>query len=279
LVKENIESGTSEGVTYAIELLDVFLSEQLKVKIIPVLDDLSNNEKVNRLEIYFPRIQMDSKLALKFLVNRDFTQNNRWTKVCAIEEIGKQRIADFKLDLVAHLFNPDRLIREMAGWALYEIDPEEYYKNTMRLEEAGRKWLDGCIIPGKQLRLRLFETVVFFQKLPLFHEVSGVALSFLADISKEQRLHANEFLSIDEKINNDFYIVYSGSVKYYEKDQYLVDFTSGQFIGEMISPAGFANSNLIVTKEQTILLKINKDQFYELMADNVKLAEKFLEYV
>jgi hypothetical protein len=47
----------------------------------------------------------------------------------------------------------------------------------------------------------------------------------------------------------------------------------------MISPAGFANSNLIVTKEQTILLKINKDQFYELMADNVKLAEKFLEYV
>ena len=30
LLKENIDSGTAEGITYAIELLDVFLSEQLK---------------------------------------------------------------------------------------------------------------------------------------------------------------------------------------------------------------------------------------------------------
>ncbi len=42
LVKENIESGTSEGTSYAVELLDVFLSEQLKQRVIPVLDDLSN---------------------------------------------------------------------------------------------------------------------------------------------------------------------------------------------------------------------------------------------
>jgi AAA family ATP:ADP antiporter len=34
LVKENIDSGTAEGVTYAIELLDVFLSEQLKMRVI-----------------------------------------------------------------------------------------------------------------------------------------------------------------------------------------------------------------------------------------------------
>ncbi|MEJ0033775.1 MAG: HEAT repeat domain-containing protein [Bacteroidota bacterium] len=33
LVKENIESGTTEGTTYAVELLDVFLSEQLKQRV------------------------------------------------------------------------------------------------------------------------------------------------------------------------------------------------------------------------------------------------------
>ena len=36
LVKENIDSGTAEGITYAIELLDVFLSEQLKQRVIPI---------------------------------------------------------------------------------------------------------------------------------------------------------------------------------------------------------------------------------------------------
>lgn len=279
LVKENIESGTSEGITYAIELLDVFLADQLKVKIIPVLDDLSNSEKLNRLEIFFPRMKLDNRLALKFLVNRDFTQSNRWTKVCALESIGSKRIAEFKLDLIAHLFNPDRLIREMAGWALYQISPQEYQQNSLRLDSDVKRWLDRCVVPDKQLKLKIFDKVVFFQGLQLFEGVSGVALSFLADISKELRLSADEFLSIDEKVNNDFFVVYKGSVQYYEESRYVTDFMRGQFIGEMIAPSGFANSNLLITQEDTILLKINKDQFYELLADNVKLADKFLEYV
>ncbi|MFM7854256.1 MAG: hypothetical protein ACKO96_20615, partial [Flammeovirgaceae bacterium] len=222
LVKENIESGTSEGITYAIELLDVFLSDQLKVKIIPILDDLSNEEKLNRLEIFFPAINLDHKLALKFLINRDFTQSNRWTKVCALEEIGNKRITEFKLDLIAHLFNPDQMIREMAGWALYKIHSQEYHKGTLRLDDTIKRSLDACILQsGNQLKLTLFKKVTFFQQLELFSGVSGVALSFLSDISKEQKLVAGEFLPIDEKLNNDFFIVYEGSVQYHNKNRHV----------------------------------------------------------
>ncbi len=60
LVKENIDSGTTEGITYAIELLDVFLSEQLKQRVIPLLDDLSTTERINRLDNFYPRIKLDS---------------------------------------------------------------------------------------------------------------------------------------------------------------------------------------------------------------------------
>jgi len=133
LVKENIESGTAEGVTYAIELLDVFLSEQLKMRILPVLDDLSTNEKIKRLEIFYPRIQLDENLVLKFLINRDFTQSNRWTKATVLHQIGAQKISEFNMDLIAQLFNPDTLIRETAAWALLQIDPALYTTHTARL--------------------------------------------------------------------------------------------------------------------------------------------------
>lgn len=279
LVKESIESGTSEGTSYAVELLDVFLSEQLKVKVIPVLDDLTNNEKINRLEIFYPKLKLDSKLAIKFLLNRDFTQTNRWTKACAIEQIGLQKIADFKLDLIAQLFNPDRLIREMGAWALYEIDTLAYETNSRRLGVDGKRWLDRSVIPDARLKLRLFEKIVFFQSLSIFDGVSGLALSFLSDISKELRLAKDEFMSIDEKVNNDFFIVYRGTVQYYEKSVYEMDYTNGQFIGEIIAPVGFANSNIIIAKTDTILLKINKDEFYELMADNINLTGRILEYI
>jgi hypothetical protein len=77
LVKENIESGTVEGTSFAIELLDVFLSEQLKERVIPVLDDISEQDRIKKLEIFYPRMDLDEKLVLKFLINRDYTQSIR----------------------------------------------------------------------------------------------------------------------------------------------------------------------------------------------------------
>jgi hypothetical protein len=197
-----------------------------------------------------------------------------------LRQIGKQRINDFNLDLIAQLFNPDRLIREIAGWALYRIDPRAYETHSARLGEDVKRWLDRAVIEGKrQTKLMIFEKVLFFQSIKVFEGIPGISLSFLADISKEVRLKAEEFLAIDEKMNNDFFIIYEGASQYYEKGRYIMDYSKGQFIGEMLSPSGFANSNLLIAKEDSILLKINKDQFYELLADNVRLADKVLEYV
>jgi hypothetical protein len=280
LVKENIESGTSEGTTYAVELLDVFLSEQLKMRVIPVLDDLSDTEKIKRLEVFYPRVNLDSKLSLKFLVNRDFTQTNRWTKAAVIYQIGIQKITDFKLDLIAQLFNPDRLIREAAGWSLYEIDPKLYFSNVIRLDETNKRWLDRTVLKDRpDHKLMLYEKVVFFQNISVFYGIPGLTLSYLGDISAEQRLQTGEYLPVDERLNNDFYIIYSGSVQYFENSRFVKDFHKGQFVGEMLSASGFINTNMLVGKEETILLKINKDEFYELLSDHVKLTDKFLQFI
>ncbi|MEQ1588493.1 MAG: HEAT repeat domain-containing protein [Cyclobacteriaceae bacterium] len=280
LVKENIESGTAEGVTYAIELLDVFLSEQLKQRVIPVLDDLSTSEKINRLEIFYPRVQLDEKLVLKFLINREFTQSNRWTKATVLHQVGVQRIEDFTLDLIAQLFNPDLLIRETAAWALFQINHELYHSNVLRLGQDVKRTLDYSIHDhGKTSTLMLYDKVLFFQQIPLFEGMAGLTLSLLADISKTVMLTKDQFLAIDEKQNNDFYIIYKGEVQYYEKSKYIADYQTGQFIGERLASAGFVNSNMVNAKEDTILLKFNKDRFYELLSDHVKLANKVLEYI
>ncbi|MGC4021633.1 MAG: hypothetical protein QM734_06675 [Cyclobacteriaceae bacterium] len=209
LVKENIESGTSEGTTYAVELLDVFLSEQLKMRVIPVLDDLSDYEKINRLEVFYPRVNLDSKLVLKFLVNRDFTQTNRWTKATVIHQIGTQRITDFTLDLIAQLFNPDRLIREISGWALNQIDPKQYEINARRLDEDHARWLNRAVLKNSNdKKLMLYEKASFFQNISVFYGIPGLTLSHLADIAKEHKLNNGEHLSIDERLNNRFLLSY-----------------------------------------------------------------------
>jgi hypothetical protein len=277
LVKENIDSGTADGITYAIELLDVFLSEQLKQRVIPILDDLTEAERINKLEDYFPRVKLDSKLVLKFIINRDFTQSNRWTKACVINQIAMQRISDFKLDLIAQLFNPDPLIKEISARALYDINPDEYHAHTKRLGEAQRRDLDELILLAR--RMTRFDKVLFFQNQPIFESVPGITLSYLADISEELRLKDSETLILDERSNNNFYLLISGSITFYQRGQFVSNYTNGQFIGEMLSMPTFVNTNILIASSEAVILKFNKDQFYELLADNVKLADKVIEFI
>lgn len=277
LVKENIDSGTTEGITYAIELLDVFLSEQLKQRVIPLLDDLTDHERIGRLEYFYPRVRLDAKLVLKFLINRDFTQSNRWTKACVLFQIGILQITDFKLDLIAQLFNPDPLVREVSAWALFQISADEYHMNTNRLGQSAKRDLDLIIIQSR--KMMRFEKVLFFEKINVFEKVPGVILAALADISEEQRLKEGTILGLDEKSNNDFYVLVSGVVAYYQRGVEVTEFTEGQFIGEMLAIPNYINTNLIKAKTDVIIVKFHKDQFYELLADNVKLADQVLEYI
>lgn len=277
LVKENIDSGTADGITYAIELLDVFLSEQLKQRVIPVLDDLTEVERINRLEDYFPRVRLDSKLVLKFIINRDFTQSNRWTKACVINQVGVMKIKDFKLDLIAQIFNPDILIKEISAKALHQINPEEYTMHTRRLGDAQRRQLDDLILFAR--KLTRFERVLFFQKLPLFENIPGITLSYLADISEEYRLKDGETLILDERSNNNFYLLIRGSVNLYQRGEFITNFKEGQFVGEMLSMPTFVNTNILIASDEAVILKFNKDQFYELLSDNVRLADKIIEFI
>jgi ATP:ADP antiporter, AAA family len=279
LVKENIESGTAEGATYAVELLDIFLSDQLKQRIIPVLDDLSDSEKISRLEVLYPRVKLDEKLVLKFLINRDFTQSNRWTKACALHRIGTLKFKDFTIDLIAQLFNPDQLIKEVAAWSLYQIDNGLYQFNTARLGIDAKAKLDQVILSSTNSQLMEFEKIKFFHTIGILKDIPGITLSFLADISEEIRLHQNEVFKIDNARNIYFYLTYQGMVEYYAKGKMVKEFSRGEFIGEMLSGSGYASSNLIQAKSETILLKIRKDSVYELLADKISLTEKFLEFI
>lgn len=276
LVKENIDSGTTEGITYAVELLDVFLSDQLKQRVIPILDEIPDYERISKLDMFYPRVKLDSKLALKFMINRDFTQANRWTKACILYQIGLTKQADFKLDLIAQMFNPDNVVREIAGWALHQINEKDYLKNVARLPEEQQKQLNEIVIEKR--RLSNLEEVLFFQQIDLLEGIPGITLSYLADISEEIQLKEGKTLILDDKVTNDFYVLVNGTVDFYEKGIFVSEFSRGQFIGEMLPKSNYLNTNLIIAKTDCSIIKFNKDKFYELLANNVKLADKVLEY-
>ncbi|HMQ00719.1 MAG TPA: cyclic nucleotide-binding domain-containing protein, partial [Cyclobacteriaceae bacterium] len=280
LVKENIESGTTEGNTYALELLDVFLSEQLKQRVIPVLEDSSEAEKARKLELFYPRVKLDDRLVLKFLINRDFTQTNRWTKALVIRQIGILKLKEFSLDLIAQIFNSDDLIVEEASLALFNINQDLFFENIERLPGEKQRQLKSLIVnPEKSHQVLKLDRILFLKAQQQFEGVSGLTLSYLVDITEIVYLTENDILILDDNVNNSFYLTYSGTVIYTNVNEGEREYKPGQFIGEMLTLPQALNSHSIKTNSECILLKFEKDQYYDLVSDNLQLADLTLKAI
>ena len=277
LVKENIESGTNEGVTYGLELLDVFLSEDLKQKILPVLDDNSTPEKIKKLEMFYPKPEYEFPLLLKLLLNRDFNQANRYTKACVIYHIGSKNSELYTMDLVAQLFNPDKMLRELAAWALYIVAPDLYEEHTIRLKPEQKKHLDEVIL--NERKYKKYDLVRFLKRLDLFKGTPGLIISQLVDLTNELFVPEGEMISIDSNKNSYFFVILNGSVNLYESGNIKGNLGKGEFIGELTYTQDYLRSGLIIAVEDTVLLRIPKDQFYELLSENIRLAQNVVEYV
>ena len=282
LVKENIESGTNEGITYAIELLDVFLSEDLKQKVIPLLDDVSDLEKAKKLENFFPRFRMTSLEMLRHLINRDYNQTDRWAKSCAIHWIGENKVEEFTKDLIANLFNPDRLVQEISAWALYQIDQEVCDTNIRRLEDMRYRELNRVIKGIKHGNesppTLMFEKILFMNKIEIFSSISGLTLSSLVNLIREVNLLEGETYSLETK-DSSFFIVYSGSLNYFRQGSLQMTLNTGDFLGEIVEDESLMNSNLLIAQENSVLFELNKDEFYEILSDNTVFAKQMVEFL
>lgn len=248
-VRENLEVGTTEGVNYALELLDLFVHDSIKPRLFPILEDITNSEKIRVLEAFYPVEKTEGHEYLVDLINRDINELNNWIKVSAILnylEIDNLGVSD---DIIAHIFNPTSIVREAASFTVKEKDREVLINCQPRLKEE--EWLK--IEETIELSLYtknhfLFEKVLFLKKC---EELKNVKYNLLANVAEKiQDIHIDK--------DKDF--------KIFDKD----DFSSLYFLkeGKLIVNYGddvlVFNEGAFFVPEQTIN---NKDNVYHFESD------------
>lgn len=187
LVKDNIESDDPDNIAFAMELLDVFIDPELKPKLIPLLDQTPVLEKLKLLQVHFPRESYTPVQVINFILNRDYNNNNRWTKVCAVHLTAYMN--DFRVSrgLAAQMFNTDRLLQETASWVIYNKDKTVYSNISERLPQRDKKFLDHSIEKNQLLDglddgfFLYIEMVLFIKRTTLFRNIHGVILADLSD--------------------------------------------------------------------------------------------------
>ncbi len=291
-IRENIESGSSESVAYAMELVDVLfedhkLSNELKEKVTAVFEKLSDSGDGRGLyRTFYHGERPDEREIIRQLINRELNHTNRWTKACALYFVGKEnKPGEYDMELVSNLHNPDDLLAEVAAYAMYQIDKELLLKNLGRLEESRRKYFRALIIDGAEYResdmllLHMkFEMVKFFKEDTIFNLMPFAHLVNLADKVREEFLDKGSN-DINKILNREaLCFIYKGEILFRSDDmQDNQIFKRGDMLKERQCTEFKNRPEYLEISEATVVLSVQKDKFYDFVVSDEKYLPELLD--
>ena len=286
LIKENLELATVDSIAFGVESLDIILEDELKPKIFPIMDEMKDEERLARLQNFYPPEHFSSYTDLLLqIINRDYNHINRWTKALAVYRLSFIEGTEVTPDLVANLFNPDPLLLQTSAWVIYQLNKGEYNAQTKRIDAFVKKDLDKQILPPVfrdedeeyHQKQYLLEKALILKELDLFKGVPGVILTDIAECLEEIKLGPDH--TIIDKSNDGsepIYILISGKVKRHDGEEVQEIMEPNVIIGaHHIVPSDTFDYS-ITTLEDSIFLVITKDDFYDHMSKNIQLVEALL---
>ena len=283
LVKENIESESADGTAYALELLDLFLDPDLKPKLIPLLDDDTTHEKLEKLQTHFPRESYNPIQVINYILNRDFNFNNRWTKLCAVHATAYMDGFRISRGLIAQMFNQDKLLQETAAWVIYNKDKAVYETIAERLPFKDKKFLDSSIennqlLDGLEDGFFLgIEMVMFIKSLGVFKGIEGSMLSDLADKVSPVSLHPGDKIAFDGNEPCPVLIVAHGEVTLEEGSGKKVRMPRGAVFGDLFQNGPLPAIKEAVATVYSVVLRISTADFYFVLANHHELVQKLIK--
>ena len=286
LVKENLESELADSQMYAIELLDLFVADELKPKLFPLLEGNREQDILEKMQEYFPRERLNDVEVLKSLISRGYSYTNRWTRACAIYALGyTQEIGELD-ELIANLFHPDPILHETAAWAIYTHNKEVYEEMRERLpkpvEQRLEHMISGMFGRGQQkilMPMRIQKTM-FIREIGFFQQVPSDLVSEIVELI-EERYYPKGHLVVAKGTEGEIplSVVAKGQVGFFDGDVQVESYSAREIYGEQQILESDIQAYDIIVKEDAVIFEIDKSQFYELMIKNRELAAAFIKAV
>lgn len=278
-VKENIESATAEGIGYALELLDLFISEEIKPKLFPILEDIADIEKIRQLQNFYAIEKLELEELLIDIINRDVNYINIWTKACAIQAITDTEYSDVPDDLIAHIFNPIEILRESATVAITSMQQDIYFKIRERIQDSYLDDLDNTVTSIQESRNSLiFEKTIFLKSISNFKYTQGRYLYQLASKLNELKSDVSDYSNIivSELINKIVFIKGDPVKLLIDNEEEVILEPGNMYItSEIISPGV---KNLSIHKQKSTIYYLEKSDLIYDMFDYYDIEKSIIEW-
>ncbi|MDQ1332893.1 MAG: hypothetical protein QG576_928 [Bacteroidota bacterium] len=160
-IRENLNSGTVESVNYALEMIDMVIDDSIKPRLIPLLDNIPDEEKIKNLYQFYPGEIHEKQKLMEDIINRDYNLLGIWIRACAIRNIQAIESGTLQESLVALLFSPETILMEESVKLLARSGKELYKSASLRIPVHSRRRLDRIVSGETDDKELLYEKVRF----------------------------------------------------------------------------------------------------------------------
>ena len=123
----------------------------------------------------------------------------------------------------------------------------------------------------------ILEKTILLKTVDLFQNIPGELLSQVSQISKARNFAKDQTVFKEGDSGDSMFIVIKGRVAITKGDKEIASLEKGASLGEMALLDHEERSANAIAKEDSVLLKINQDVFYELMESNADIMKQIIK--
>ena len=280
--KFHLDNKSAEKRAYAIEVLDNLLSRDHKDMILPLVEDLDQEDRLRRLHY---NVQADKKSNAERI--REICQSHQklitpWIRCSVLYVIGKHHYTEYQDCVIDCISSADDFVREIAIWALGKLNRDEIRKRDKIL------LLDTCpnvssivrsmINPkGEGYMLSTIEKVLILKTVTIFSEIPEEELVELALQVKEIEFKKGEPIITMGEYETSMYVIVSGKVRVHIYDRELEILGDRTVFGELAALEPEARSASITAVEDTFLFSVDQQTLYELLEEHIEVTRGIIQ--
>jgi len=280
--RDNLTHASAEKRAYALEVIDILISRELKGMLLPLLHDLPPSQCLQSLRA-FPQPEMGRHRRLEEIIAGPDGRFSSWTKACALYAVGRLSAIELSETVVTALSAPDPLVRETAAWTLFKLDPVGYHGYIGELQHDPGPQVARAVgqvsIPaaetarkGDAVMLSTIEKVIILKTVSIFAGTPDEILAEVASLLEEVELREGETIFEKGDAGDSMYIIVDGQVRVHDGGRTLNHLGEGDVFGEMAVLDTEPRVASVTAVEDTRLFRLDQEPFYELMDDRIEVA-------
>ncbi len=254
LFSKNLQLSIFEKKMYLSKVIEIFeecLSDDLKNKVIPILDNLEISEKNSIGLSFYNKL---SSITMTTLYESNTIYQDHWfTFLLLIDNLDNDRIK----------FEFSKIINNRYFKLLF--NDLNFNKNDF-LNKSKNEILYKIMITN-------LEKTLYLKDSSLFKDIPAKELIYVANCLNEVSLIKNTLVFKDGDIGDSMYFIIKGEIKISKGDIELVIFKKGDYFGEMSLLDGEVRSADATSLNDSILLKLDAKDFEKIMYSNDQIMK------